>query len=594
MIETLPDHDKAQSLKELLFGPLDLLTGSEKRISLVILASIFLNSIVDLLGLALVIPVIGIVIRPETIQDNEWVARAFETSQAMGIEDANGFVILLCILLIVMFISKAILNVLINLFQSRFSFKVGLRLCSMMWSYYFGSSLEELRRRETGLILTEVNAYPTQFSSTFLIGNVRLASDVIMMAIIISGLLIYDPVIVLSTGALTILCSLGVRALTKKKLAIYSEMSRIRRPRSNSQINNAVKGFIEIFTFDAMDFVKQDYLENNRMLYRIAANTGVLNQAPSKVYEVVAAISISGAIILSIVFGKTDEEFLNLLMVMTLATYRIMPTISRVNGHVISLRNAWYVQMSLKFSRDGLVERDKASKVQQQQQQQHPKAARVTIELVGLEFSYEPEHRVLDNVHHTFHPGQINAIIGPSGSGKSTLMNAMLGLLKPDSGHINIALDSSVYVLEEELSHNSWLNQLSYLSQQPYFFSGTVKENLTFNDPTVTIEPKEFNELIKLVGLQDTLGESPLDFKLNEGASNLSGGQQQRLAFLRAIRRDQPVLILDEATSALDEKNRDVVFDLLRGRARKGTNVLLITHDLDIAARCDSTLSLNG
>ena len=462
----------------------------------------------------------------------------------------------------------------------------------MMWSYYFGSSLDELRRRETGLILTEVNSYPTQFASTFLIGNIKLASDFIMMGIIIFGMLAYSPVVVLCIGALTLVCSLGIRALTQSRLKAYSEMSRIRAPRSNSQINNAVQGFIEIFTFNAMDFVKQDYLSNNRMLYRISANTGVLKQAPAKVYEVVAAISISGAIILSILLGKTDESFLNLLMVLTLATYRIMPTISRVNGQVIALRNAWYVQMSLKYSRDGIQERE-ASKPTEKAQLP-TKAQSVDIELKDLRFAYEPGEPVLDGISHRFKSGRIHAIVGASGSGKSTLLNALLGLLKLDKGQIAITLDGQTSVLEEGLSHAAWLHQLSYLSQSPYFFSGTVEANLTFHDPQLAIDPEEFKQLVDLVGLSEALGPSPLQFELNEGASNLSGGQQQRLAFLRAVRRDQPVLILDEATSALDEKNRDIVFDLLRQRADAGANVLLITHDRDIAARCDTRLHMTG
>ena len=586
----LPDHEKSQSLRELLLGPLELLTSKEKGISLVILASIFVNSLVDLLGLALVIPVIGIVITPETVEDNQWVAIAYKYCQTSGIEDVNQFVILLCCLLVVMFIGKAILNILINLFQARFSFQVGLRLCGMMWSYYFGSSLEELRRRETGLILAEINAYPTNFANTFLIGNIRLASDFIMMGIIIFGMLAYSPVVVLSIGALTIACSLGIRALTQSRLKAYSEMARIRAPKSNSQINNAVKGFIEIFTFNAMDFVKQDYLSNNRMLYRIEANTRVLKQAPSTVYEVVAVISISGAIILSILLGNTDEEFLNLLIILTLATYRIMPTISRVNGQIISLRNAWYVQMSLKFSRDGLEE--KKARHQAQEAPLPPKAQSVAIELRDVHFAYGTEEPVLNGINHLFEPGKIHAIVGASGSGKSTLLNVILGLLKPDAGQIAITLDDTTSILEEELNHSAWLHQLSYLSQQPYFFSGSVEKNLTFGDPKLSIQREEFEQLVDMVGMTDALELDPLKFSLNEGATNLSGGQQQRLALLRAIRRRQPVLILDEATSALDEKNRDIVFDLLRKRAEAGANVLLITHDRGIATRCDTRLSM--
>ena len=390
-----PDHAQAQTLKELLLGPIDLLSKKEKLVSLVILASIFLNSVIDLVGLALVIPVIGLVIRPETVQDNKWIAQAFESSQILGVDSLNQFVILLCILLVFVFIGKAVFSILINLFQARFSFSVGLRLCSMMWAYYFGSSLEELRRRETGLILTEVNGYPNAFASTFLIGNVKLISDIIMITLIIAGMIFYNPIVVLAVTALTIFCGSIVRLLTKKKLEEYSEMQRTRAPRSNSQINNAVKGFVEIFSFNAMDFVKQDYISNNRMLYRISANSGVLKQTPAKVYEVVAAISISGAIVVSILIGKTDESFLNLLIVLTLATYRIMPTVSRVNSQLLNLRNSWYILMSLKYSRDGLLTRDSAARPKQASLK---KAEEVSIQLDNLTFKYADGDLVLNSL----------------------------------------------------------------------------------------------------------------------------------------------------------------------------------------------------
>ena len=227
-------------------------------------------------------------------------------------------------------------------------------------------------------------------------------------------------------------------ALTKKKLEEYSEMQRTRAPRSNSQINNAVKGFVEIFSFNAMDFVKQDYISNNRMLYRISANSGVLKQTPAKVYEVVAAISISGAIVVSILIGKTDESFLNLLIVLTLATYRIMPTVSRVNSQLLNLRNSWYILMSLKYSRDGLLTRDSAARPKQASLK---KAEEVSIQLDNLTFKYADGDLVLNSLSHRFEPGMIHAIVGPSGSGKSTLLNAMLGMLELNDGTINFRLD---------------------------------------------------------------------------------------------------------------------------------------------------------
>ena len=81
---------------------------------------------------------------------------------------------------------------------------------------------------------------------------------------------------------------------------------------------------------------------------------------------------------------------------------------------------------------------------------------------------------------------------------------------------------------------------------------------------------------------------------LHEGGSNLSGGQQQRLALLRALQIERPVLVLDEATSALDRKLRDIVFGLLRERAQDGGNVILVTHDKELAEQCDDVLDLGA
>ena len=98
--------------------------------------------------------------------------------------------------------------------------------------------------------------------------------------------------------------------------------------------------------------------------------------------------------------------------------------------------------------------------------------------------------------------------------------------------------------------------------------------------------------LIQKLKLDECLGTQPLEFVLHEGGSNLSGGQQQRLALLRALQIKRPVLILDEATSALDSELRDVVFDLLRERANAGCNIVLVTHDNELARRCDDVLEL--
>jgi ATP-binding cassette subfamily B protein len=168
-----------------------------------------------------------------------------------------------------------------------------------------------------------------------------------------------------------------------------------------------------------------------------------------------------------------------------------------------------------------------------------------------------------------------------------------LGLHALKQGAIEVQLDDQETItLGEDLDLHNWILHVGYLSQQPFLFQGTVRDNLTLRVPGATLNEELVKSLIQKLKLDDCLGTQPLEFGLREGGNNLSGGQQQRLALLRALQIQKPVLILDEATSALDSELRDVVFDLLRERAAAGCNVILVTHDNDLAQRCDNVLDL--
>ena len=200
---------------------------------------------------------------------------------------------------------------------------------------------------------------------------------------------------------------------------------------------------------------------------------------------------------------------------------------------------------------------------------------------------------VFEQFNHSFSCGKVHAIVGPSGSGKSTLISALLGLHKPAQGTVEVQLNSEKpIILGDGLDLDDWILHVGYLSQQPFLFQGTVRNNLTLRVPGAKLNEDLTGSLIHELQLDDCLGVNPLAFELQEGGSNLSGGQQQRLALLRALQINKPVLILDEATSALDSELRDVVFDLLRERAAGGCNVILVTHDTELAHRCDDVLDL--
>ena len=221
------------------------------------LLTIFVNSIVEILGLAVVVPVIGLVVQPETIHTNPTLKSAFDLVAPLGINTPSRFLIALCGLMIGAFLFKAMFGLLVNLFQTRFSFSVAHRLSGQMWSYHFSQSLERMRGNDSGRILSEINGWPLQFANAFMVGGLMMVNEIIVISLIAIGLLNYNPVVFLSIALLIGSGALLIRRATKKRLLAYSDIRRQIEPRTNTLITNAVRGFLEVITFRASNAVRE-------------------------------------------------------------------------------------------------------------------------------------------------------------------------------------------------------------------------------------------------------------------------------------------------------------------------------------------------
>ncbi len=128
-----------------------MLTQKERRRAGLLFIGIIINSFVDILGLAAVVPVIGLVINPELIHENAYLARAFQWTSQVGIDTERKFLMFTSIALIAAFLFKALVNLGLNLIQTRYSFAIGHRISGLMWQYHFSQSLERMRSTESGV-----------------------------------------------------------------------------------------------------------------------------------------------------------------------------------------------------------------------------------------------------------------------------------------------------------------------------------------------------------------------------------------------------------------------------------------------------------
>ena len=192
-------------------------------------------------------------------------------------------------------------------------------------------------------------------------------------------------------------------------------------------------------------------------------------------------------------------------------------------------------------------------------------------------------HKAIDGISFDANIGETIAFVGPSGSGKSTLMKLLVGLYRPEQGNIFYnGLD------ETEIHFDDLRNQIGFVTQDTNLFSGSIKENLLFVNPTAT--EVDINDALKKAACSNLLerAEKGLDTMIGEGGLKLSGGEKQRISIARALLRMPKILIFDEATSALDslteEEITNTIIDISKA---KDQITILIAHRLSTIMHAD-------
>ncbi|MCI6690917.1 MAG: peptidase domain-containing ABC transporter [Clostridium sp.] len=203
------------------------------------------------------------------------------------------------------------------------------------------------------------------------------------------------------------------------------------------------------------------------------------------------------------------------------------------------------------------------------------------INFKNIDFRYGTRQLVLKNINMDIKPGEKIALVGESGSGKTTIAKLLMSFYNTEKGEIII----NNYNIKD-INKEALRDKMSYISQDSFFFSGSIKENLQFANEDATYE--EIIEVCKQAQIHDFINSLPLRYEtpLEEKGTNLSGGQRQRLAIARALIKKPEILIMDEATSNLDSITEKVIEKTIE-ECTKNVTTIIIAHRLSTIMRCD-------
>lgn len=216
-----------------------------------------------------------------------------------------------------------------------------------------------------------------------------------------------------------------------------------------------------------------------------------------------------------------------------------------------------------------------------------PEKIKGEVEFRDVYFGYEEGHDVLKNISFTLHAGKTLALVGHTGSGKTTIISLLNRLYTIRSGSILLdGIDINDFTIP------ALRKQIGVVLQDVFLFSGTILENVTLRNPSITRAKVE--HAAKIMGIHDFIMRLPggYDYPVMERGATLSMGQRQLLSFLRTLLYDPSILILDEATSSVDQESEQLIQQAI-DQLVKGRTSIIIAHRLSTIRRADAILVLD-
>lgn len=204
------------------------------------------------------------------------------------------------------------------------------------------------------------------------------------------------------------------------------------------------------------------------------------------------------------------------------------------------------------------------------------------IHLENVDFSYDGEKKILDQISLKIEEGAVHALVGESGSGKSTIAKLMAGFWDVDNGHITIGGADMQDIPLETLS-----SLISYVSQDNFLFDISIKDNIRIGKDDAS--DQDIVEICQKAGCHDFIMNlsNGYDTVAGEGGSHLSGGERQRISIARAMIKDAPIIILDEATSYIDPENEALIQGAISELVERKT-LIIIAHRLNTITDVDT------
>lgn len=555
-----------------------ILDAKQKRKWWLIILAILINSALDVIGLAAILPVIGVAQDPEMVQSNEYLAKIYEMG---GFTEPDHLLLFLIITVLVLFLLKNLAGLYIVWIQTGFSYGLATNLSRRQFLYYYDRGFQFVREIDTGNYITNVRRIPALFAVGVVLPLIYFISELVVVVFILGAVAVAaDYRLLLMLGGV-VGAGFGITyRATKNKVAKLGNEKRTVAPDTLTRMNESLRGFSDITIFNKVQHFLGNYLNLQYRENQISRLEQFYRMIPKKTNEFIAIVGIVIVFLFGIFLSDDRSGLFILLGGMAVAAYRLMPSMNRILATLMAIKAHTYTLDILKDLQGFDPEEAPTPPAIQWKND---------IEFRNLGFSYEKDQPVLKSVNLKIQKGELVGFIGESGSGKTTLMRILLRLLKEDQG--NIYIDGAPIDAKNEAN---WRSGLGYVQQDVFILEGSLSENVAFGEKPENVDRDKVMTCLKKASLDGFVAEleEGIDTYIGEMGSKLSGGQKQRLAIARSLYKNAEVFVFDEATSALDSETEMAITESIAKLAEEDKTIFIIAHRITTLKDCTRIFEL--
>ncbi len=567
-------------LNKYLYELYSLVGKEQNRIPWLLFLFILL-SIMDIIGLGLIVPYMLLITSPEHVS-SAYINNIF---LFVGLEVLHeNIVFIVGSMLVFIFLLKTIFGIYIEnriiAFSERLKFNLRDELIISYYNLDYLSLISMNSSHYINMVKESANAYGEAMHAVL-----KITSNLIIAIVILSLLILQEPLMVMLLFVLFIAVIIAYNNIFSHRIKNYGRLNQIYTQKLFQATNEVVNGYKEIKIFGREEYFHNQVMDNAENIMNMFTKYQTLIRAPRFIIEMSIIIFIVFISLTSIHYGYDRDILASMLALFGVSAIRLVPIFSYFSTGYNQLRYYRdYVSSAYK-----VIDYGKEHNSTKKKKRTYNKGLFNEIALDKIYFNYNNKVSVLSEVTLNVKSGEAIGIMGDSGSGKTTLLNVLLGLITPQKGQVTFngnPIKENVHL---------WHKHLAYLPQETLIIDDTLRQNIAFGVDSDKIDDDLILSSIRKSSLSQVVGQLPegIETVLGENGIKLSGGQRQRVALARAFYNNRDVIIMDESTSALDaEMETEIIkeIQLLKGKV----TLIIVSHRISTIKYCDRIYKLNN